>query len=234
MCSSDLAELIDLWGLKNYDENTERSLPGRDEFFAALERLHSADYITGYDLGAIGKGYALDLVNDYLESESIQNALVSMGTSSILALGRNRSGELWSIGVKDPVNPELLSGVIQSNDKFISVAAGYERYINIGGIDYAHIIDPETGYPVNNDLLCVVIIADAKSVSMPRDRREKFANNGAISDALATALYVMGRQKALDFYTRSEFDFEMILYVKSESDARGYEILHTNVSFNER
>jgi len=241
-----LGDIIDLWGIN--DSDREHALPQRDEFFRKLELLHTYGYkinknITGefvleamhlpkIDLGAIAKGYALDHVNDYLESESIQNALVSF-ESSILALGRDRAGELWSIGVKDPVNPEKLAGVINASDKFISVSAGYERYITIDGIKYIHIIDPETGYPVNNDLLCVVVIMDAKSVSMPRDRRERFINNGALSDALSTALYVMGRQKALDFYASGAFDFEMILYARSESDPRGYEILSTNVIFNE-
>jgi len=240
-----LGDIIDLWGIN--DTEREHALPQRDEFFTRLELLHNYDYeikrntageyiLEGYpskiDLGAIGKGYALDCVNDYLESESIQNAHVSF-VSSILALGRNRAGELWSIGLKDPVNPENLAGVINASDKFISVSAGYERFVNIDGINYIHIIDPETGYPVNNDLLCVVVIMDAKSVSMPRDRRGQFENNGALSDALSTALYVMGRQKALDFYASGAFDFEMILFYRSDNE-RGYEIVHTNVSFNER
>lgn len=240
----NLGEIIDLWGINNHEENIERTLPQKNTFFAALENAQNCKYDIDYlsiagegrvkfDLGAIGKGYALDCVNDYLESESMQNALVSF-SSSILALGRNKSGELWSIGIKDPVNPDIISGVISANDKFVSVSAGYERFITINGIDYCHIIDPETGYPVDNDLLCVVVIMEAKSVSTPKGQREKLANNGALSDALSTALYVMGKQKALDFYANNPFNFEMILYIKSESDPRGYEILQTNVNFNEK
>jgi thiamine biosynthesis lipoprotein len=212
-----LGELMDLWGFYNHDENIERTLPQIDKFSAALRNK------SRYDLGAIGKGYALDYVHEYLKGEKIQNALVSF-TSSILALGRNRQGNLWQVGIKDPVNTERTAGVIEASDKFISVSAGYERFININGINYAHIIDPATGYPVDNDLLCVVVITDAVTGQ----------NYGALSDALSTALYVMGRQGALDFYMSSDFDFEMILFYKSESDPRGYEILQTNVSFNER
>jgi thiamine biosynthesis lipoprotein len=231
----NLGEIIDLWGFndKDDDESIERTLPQRNEFFAALERLKSDSYVTEYDLGAIGKGYALDHVNDYLESEKMQNALVSLGGSSILALGRNKNGELWQIGIKDPVNPALMSGIVYATDKFVSVSAGYERYITIGGINYIHIIDPETGYPVDNDLLCVVVITEAKSVSISEQRRAGLENNGALSDALSTALYVMGRDKALEFYKNSPFDFEMILYYKSGSNPRGYEILQTNLNFSE-
>lgn len=244
-----LGRIIDLWGISN--QETEPALPAAHEFFPALQRtkppfsdysiiydghtgMISAEYY-GYkfDLSGIARGYALDRVSAYLESEGIQHAHISLGGASVLALGRNRDGHLWSIGVRNPLNPEIYSGVIQASDKFISAAIGYERYITIDGINYIHIIDPSTGYPVHNDLLGVVVVMDAPSASMPQARRERFRNNGAISDALSTALFVMGRQGAVDFYMNNPFDFEMILFIRNQSDPRGYEILHTNVIFNE-
>ncbi|MCL2099081.1 MAG: FAD:protein FMN transferase [Oscillospiraceae bacterium] len=230
----NLGELIELWGFNDLnDETSERRLPERDEFFPALERLHSENPDSlPFDLGGIGKGYALDLVNAYLEAELIQNALVSF-ESSILAIGRNPSGDLWNIAVKDPITPDVISGVIYASDKFISVTGGYERYITINGINYIHVLDPETGYPVNNDLLCAAVIMEAGSVSVTPEKRERFIGNGALSDALSTALFVMGRNKAVEFYMDNPFDFEMILFYKSETDPRGYEILATNVNFTE-
>ena len=247
----NLGALIDMWGLNSKHSyiNEEHKLPERDAFYPALEKIQNSDYeiiqaednfyinsdiLSAFDLGAIGKGYAIDEISDYLVDAGIPNALVSFG-SSILAAGKNKSGELWTIGLKDPLNPDdknKISGYINATDKVISVSGGYERFITINGRDYCHIIDPETGYPVDNDLLCVVVVMSSQSALQTKSQREKFINNGAISDALSTALYVMGKEKALNFYNNSHLDFEMILFVKDNSP-RGYDIIPTNVIFTE-
>ena len=247
----NLGEIIDLWDINNPDENAAHKLPEKDDFYPAVERVNEFqfslsendggvfyDYNLFYppkiDLGGIGKGYALDCVSDYLSRENMQNALVSFG-SSILAIGKNKSGKLWTIGIKDPLDTARICGYVSATDKVVSVSGGYERFIDINGIDYCHILDPETGYPVDNDLLCTVVVMNAKSALQTQDMQEKFKNNGAISDALSTALYVMGKEKALKFYSSQDnkLDFEMILFVKSDSDPKGYEILSTNVIFTE-
>ena len=228
-----LGEIIDLWGINEGNDK----LPQKADFYPALERNKdysiSIDEINGkeiiiaengeklyFDLGGIGKGYALDRINKYLRKGQLSGLLVSF-SSSILAAGKTKKDELWTIGVKNPLNPEKLCGVIGATNKVISVSGGYERYIEIDGIRYCHIIDPVTGYPVDNDLLCVVVIMESKG-----------ENNGAISDALSTALYVMGKQGALDFYIKNIIDFEMILFVKEDTE-KGFDVISTNVIFSE-
>ena len=245
----NLGEIIDLWDINNADENAVHKLPEKDDFYPAVEKLNNFRYWMSenndgvyydysiffppkIDLGAIGKGYALDEISDYLVEAGIPNALVSLGGSSVLAAGKNKDGNLWTIGLKDPLNPDKICGAVYVSDKVISVSGGYERFITINGIDYCHIIDPETGYPVDNDLLCVAVVMDSQSALQIKSQRKKFINNGAISDALSTALYVMGKEKALDFYSNSSLDFEMILFVKDDSE-RGYDIIPTNVIFSE-
>ena len=251
-----LGDVIDLWDINNPDENAVHVLPQKGEFYDILFQTQAAVYditqngdefgiindfavsTATFDLGGIGKGYALDCIADYLRGEKMQNSLVSL-SSSILALGKNKSGNMWSIGIKDPLNPEKICGYISATDKVVSVSGGYERFITINGIDYAHIIDPETGYPVDNDLLCVVVVMNAASVSQPADKRERYKDNGAISDAISTALYVMGKDKAIEFYNTRDYkgttdlDFDMILFVKKDDDPKGYEIIPINVIFNE-
>ncbi|MCL1859677.1 MAG: FAD:protein FMN transferase [Oscillospiraceae bacterium] len=249
-----LGEIIDLWDINNKEENFEHKLPEKEDFYPALERAWDINYeikhndsyyfiesdgIPKIDLGGIGKGYALDKISDYLVEEGIPNALISFG-SSVLAAGKNKDGNLWTVGLKDPINPDgEICGYINAADKFISVSGGYERFITIVDPDtgnkynYCHIIDPQTGYPVDNDLLCVVVVMDSQSALQTKERREKFINNGAVSDALSTALYVIGKEKALNFYNASSLDFEMILFVKDESLSKGYDIIPTNVMFTE-
>jgi len=231
--SPTLGEIIDLWNIGEQNENP--TLPLLRDFTPALERSrggHAYDFI--FDLDNISKGYALDHVSRYLENENVRNAFVSFDGAAYLALGRDRRGELWQIEISSPINyRDSISGVIQASDKFIVVAAGYERYITIDGINYIHIIDPLTGYPVDNDLLAVVVVTDAPSASMPREERDRFSDNGTLAASLANALFVMGRQGAVEFHMSGAFDFEMILFVRSGSDPRGYEILRTNVIFYE-
>ncbi|MCL1795019.1 MAG: FAD:protein FMN transferase [Oscillospiraceae bacterium] len=239
-----LGELVDLWGINSPDEN--HVLPEKEDFYPALERVRENGYkITKngenyhieeakrakFDLGGIGKGYALDEISGYLVDAGISHALVSFG-SSVLAAGKNKAGNLWTVGITDPKNTEKQCGYISATDKFISVSGGYERFVKIGKVDYCHIIDPETGYPVDNDLLCVVVVTNAPSPLQEKSRRETLTKNGALSDALSTALYVMGKDRALKFYNTTSIDFEMILFVKTDADP-GYEIIPTNVMFTE-
>ena len=226
-----LGEIIDLWGINEGGNE----LPQRIEFYAALEKnknytveetdgkeiiaAESGENLS-FDLGGIGKGYAIDRVNQYLKRERPMGVLLSY-VSSILALGKTQKDEMWSIGIKNPLAPEKVCGFIGATNKIISVSGGYERYSEIDGIKYGHIIDPVTGYPVSNNLLCVVVVMDSRG-----------DNNGAISDALSTALYIMGKQGALDFYSKSIIDFEMILFVKADTE-KGYDIIATNVIFSE-
>jgi len=228
----NLGEITELWGINDHDENAVRKLPEKADFYPALERAQN--HGGKLDLGAIGKGYAIDEISNYLADTGIPNALVSFG-SSVLAAGKNKAGNLWSIGIKDPVSPDPDNpcGVISATDKVISVSGGYERFITIDGTDYCHIIDPETGYPVDNDLVCVVVVMNAQSAFHTSEQRERLSGNGAVSDALSTALYVMGKDGAIDFYNKSKLDFEMVLFVKDEDLPRGYDIIATSVMFTE-
>ena len=79
--------------------------------------------------------------------------------------------------------------------QFLSVSGDYERYVTIGGENYHHILDPSTGYPADNGLSSVAVIA----------------SNGALADALSTALFVMGKDHAIDFYRSKTYAFEAIL-----------------------
>ena len=253
-----LGDITDLWDINNLDPNAIHNLPEKADFYPALDRLKNFGYsydiqdnpdgtvsfvsnlsAPKIDLDRISKGYALDCVSGYLVGEKgIQNALIDFG-SSVLALGKNKSGNLWNISVKDPVNPEKICGYISAEDKVVSISGGYQKYITINGVKYCNIIDPATGYPVDNDLLCVAVVMNARNIAQTKDRQEIYKNEGAIADALSTALYVMGKDKAIDFYNNTDFrtnpelEFDMILFVKNDGVKRGYDILPLNVMFSE-
>ena len=144
------------------------------------------------DLGGIAKGYALGKVVDTL-SENIPYGMVSFG-GNVGVFGEKPEGGAWEIGIKDPFDTEGIVGKIITDGGFVSVSGDYERYFEYEGKRYHHIFDPETGYPVSNGLHSVAV----------------YTEDAVLGDALSTALFVMGYDKAMEFYNSGIYDFEAL------------------------
>ena len=146
------------------------------------------------DLGALAKGYTSDKVMAILRNNGIDSAVVSLG-GNVQTLGRKPDGSLWKVAVINPFYPDSTMGILQVADKAVITSGNYERYfISENGKRYHHIIDPSNGYPANNGLVSVTIIG----------------GGGIMCDALSTALFVLGYEKAVNYWQKNE-DFDMIL-----------------------
>ncbi|MBV6818043.1 FAD:protein FMN transferase [Rahnella sp. PD12R] len=134
------------------------------------------------DLGAIAKGYIADVVRDYLREQRVTQALINLG-GNVQTLGAGAEGA-WAIGLKKPFSdPESLIGVINVTNKSVVTSGIYERYFELNGQRYHHILDPKTGYPLDNELLSVTIISD----------------DSIDGDIYTTLLYGMGVEKSLRY-----------------------------------
>lgn len=112
------------------------------------------------DLGAIAKGYAADEAARILKENGVSNAIINLG-GNVMTIGGNPNGNPWKIGIQDPFNPRgNFLGVVQIKDKTVVTSGTYERYFEENGKKYHHILDPATGYPVENNLYSVSIITD--------------------------------------------------------------------------
>lgn len=135
------------------------------------------------DLGSIGKGYAADVIYDYLSEKGFHSAIIDLG-GNVFAMGSKPGGKKWTIGVQDPDkergNP---IGTIQVEDKTIVTSGIYERFFIENGKLYQHIINPTTGYPVENNISSVTIVT----------------NRSTDADALSTTLFVLGIDEGLKF-----------------------------------
>ncbi len=152
------------------------------------------------DFGAVAKGYAGDEAAKILREAGISSALINLG-GSITTIGKKPNGSDWRIGVKNP-SGEGNVGTLALSDLSAVTSGMYERYFTApDGTVYGHIIDPKTGCPVDNDLLSVTIISE----------------NATLCDALSTALFVMGSEKAQDFFRKngSAMGFDIILITKN-------------------
>lgn len=127
------------------------------------------------DFGAAGKGIALDEIKNVLDGANIKNAVVSVG-GSVLVYGKKDV----SVGIRDPFgNAGRSVATLLLSDRCISTSGSYERCFEKDGVNYHHILDPETGYPVNNGLVSVTVVSQS----------------GALSDILSTACFVLGTEK---------------------------------------
>lgn len=146
------------------------------------------------DLGAVGKGYAADETAAVLRKYGITSALLNFG-GNVLTVGAKPDGSPWRIGIRNPFTDEDTLGVMELVDQSIVVSGGYERYfIGEDGVQYWHILDPDTGAPARNGLAQAAIIS----------------SDSKVCDALSTAVYVMGLEDAIEYW-RSEQGFDMIL-----------------------
>lgn len=149
------------------------------------------------DFGAVGKGYAGDVAADILREHGITSALLNIG-GNIRTVGSKPDGTDWRLGLRDPTGAGHV-GILQVSDLAVVTSGNYERYfIGEDGKQYGHIIDPATGYPVNNGLLSVTVIA----------------KEGKLCDTLSTALFVMGLDKATEYWRQYQ-DFDMIMITES-------------------
>jgi thiamine biosynthesis lipoprotein ApbE len=140
------------------------------------------------DLGAVGKGVALDEIRKTLEEyPEVSGAVISVG-GSILTYGNKPEGGTWQIAVTDPLEPSQSVGVLTLDGGYcVSTSGDYERYVEVDGVRYHHILDPRTGSPARSDVAGVTIVT----------------KDGFLSDALSTACFVLGSeegQKLLEKY----------------------------------
>lgn len=147
----------------------------------------------GIDFGGIAKGYISDRLADVLRGNGIESALLTLG-GNVHALGLRPDGTPWRIGVRDPKDESAVVGVVAAHDCAVITSGGYQRYFEVGGTVYHHILDPKTGYPAESGLASVTIIA----------------GSGTVADALSTALFVMGEDAAIAYW-RENGGFAFVL-----------------------
>ena len=145
------------------------------------------------DLGAVAKGYAADKARNVMRCCGANAGILNFG-GTVAAVGTKSDGTDWKIGIADPDNTASYFGSVACHDKVVATSGNYERFFERDGKRYCHIIDPQTGYPVDNGTVSVTVISES----------------GFRSDALSTALFVMGREKAAEFWKQAQ-DFDYIL-----------------------
>jgi thiamine biosynthesis lipoprotein len=201
--------LMKAWGFFHGEER----LPSPSELHNLLRRtgfrhvqLHAASRTIEFDepgveldLGAIGKGYAVDCAVRVLRKAGISVALISAGTSSIYALGAPPGPQGWQISVCHPRDSRKQACLLRLRDLSVSISGTHEKAFALGGKIYAHILNPRKGNPADDVLMCAVIAASTTE-----------------SDALSTSFFAGGLALGQS-YLESHHDLATIFYLPDDS-----------------
>lgn len=141
------------------------------------------------NLGAIGKGYIVDQVLAALRGWGVRCALVHTGTSTVGALGEAPGGGGWQVGLRHPTAAGSRLGVVRLCDESLSSSALAEQCFVADGVTYGHLLDPRTGWPVPAEAMAGVWVRSPSA---------------AETDALSTALFVMGPAAAEAYCVRQQ------------------------------
>lgn len=193
-----LGSLIELWGIGSDNpkvpttEEIEQALALKGTQDVELNQADKSVFLkrTGIkiDLGAIAKGYAADIVRDLLLENKVDSAILNFG-GNVLTIGTKDSGKEWRVGITTPDDKRSdYVGIIPLSNKAIVTSGIYERYFESDGKRYHHILDIDTGYPVDNELASVSIIADSATDC----------------DALSTLVFALGLENGLEFIENAD------------------------------
>lgn len=206
-------DLCDLWDYNNasipLDDNIANAINAINNYNILLSdnyiKLEKINMYTNSDtpdinLGASAKGYITDKICAYLKENGISDAIIDLG-GNIFAIGDKYDNTMYKIGIKKPFSESSAPyAVCKVAEKAIVTSGIYERYFESDGFIYHHIIDCSTGYPTNNDILSVTIIAD----------------NSHLADCYSTGCLLLGSEEALSLINATK-EVECVLITKDYS-----------------
>ena len=218
-----LKPLIDLWGFGT--KNQRKTLPSPKMIQSLIQQigfnhiiisgpdtrphiLQKRIHPISLDLGSIAKGFGVDTVADLLSTHGYHNYLVEIG-GEVVTAGEKRigkaeePGKAWIVGINRPDkggNPNAVYLSFPLSEGALATSGDYRNFYEIEGKTYSHIIDPVSGYPVDNGVVSTSVIAP----------------DCTFADGLATALMVMGAKKGIDLVNRIE-KTEALIVVRDEA-----------------
>lgn len=192
--------IVKLWGFTTDSYN----VPSKQEINDTLKYVdYTKIIISGelvqlspgmqIDLGGIAKGYAAQKIKEVLAESGASGAVVSLG-GNVQTIGEKPGGGKWSVGIQNP-DGDGIAAKIKVSESAVVTSGGYQRNFTSDGKTYHHIIDPKSGTPAQSGIISATVICD----------------DPVLADGMSTALFVMGKEKAIEYYNKyKNIDFILI------------------------
>jgi thiamine biosynthesis lipoprotein len=175
-------------------DTTMSEMPTDEEIASSVSKVGYENIILDYEkqtvflkkkamrigFGAIGKGYAADKVKQLLILKGVKGGIIN-ASGDLTTWGKQPDGSSWMVGITNPLNRNKVFSWFPLDDNAVVTSGNYEKYVEINGKIYSHIIDPRTGWPSSG----------LSSVSV-------FAPKAELADALATSVFIMGAETGID------------------------------------
>ncbi|MFD2726627.1 FAD:protein FMN transferase [Hyunsoonleella rubra] len=169
-------------------------MPSKEEIVASVEKVGYQNIILNkknstvflkfkgmkIGFGAIGKGYAADKAKTLLISKGVPSGIIN-ASGDMNTWGKQPNGNEWKVAITNPMDKNKVFALLPITNGAVVTSGNYEKYVNFNGKRYTHIIDPRTGYP-STGIISVTV----------------FAPKAELADALATSVFVMGKEAGLD------------------------------------
>ena len=182
--------------------NNANDHPDKNTDINSTATITLSDPGSRIDLGAIAKGYCADRITSLLKEKGVTSAMINLG-GNICVIGSKPDGSPFTIGIEKPYSDRQdISAKTDLSDGTIVTCGIYERFFEKDGIKYHHILDPDTGYPVDTDLLSVSVRSGP--------------GHSADCDALSTVCLLLGYEKASELIEKKD-GFDALFILKDNS-----------------
>ena len=200
---------VDIWGFgENYDTSQfpsdklikkTKEYVGFEKLLLKNNTLKKSNKLIQIDLNAIAKGWGVDKISEFIHKRGFNRYMVEIG-GEISVSGKNKYNKNWGIGIPIPeyLQSELYT-IINLSNLSVATSGSYNEFFNFEDVNYSHIIDPESGYPIKHDLVSATVVT----------------KSCAFADAIATTVMVMGFNEGLN-WVQTLPDVECLLIGRSE------------------
>ena len=220
-----IGQLIGLWGFQADEFKAELPAPAAIKAWLAKKpsiadisirdnTISSRNRNVALDFGGYLKGVALDRAAAILRAQGINNALINIG-GNVMALG-SKEGKKWRVGIQHPRQPGPLATIALEDGEAIGTSGDYQRFFEVDGKRYAHLLDPRSGYPADHtEAVTVLIPAGPKA--------------GTLSDATSKPIFVAGDENWRAMAKKMEIG--LVLRVDRNAQIFVTEALHQRLEF---
>lgn len=220
-----IGQLIGLWGFQADEFKAE--LPPESDIRAWLAKkpsiadiridgdmIHSRNRAVALDFGGYLKGVALDRAAAILRAQGINNALINIG-GNVMALG-SKEGTQWRVGIQHPRQPGPMATIALNDGEAIGTSGDYQRFFEVDGQRYAHLLDPRTAYPANQTEAVTVLIPPGPKA-------------GTLSDASSKPIFIAGDQGWREMARKLQI--QLVFRVDRNNQVFVTEALHKRLEF---